>query len=263
MFTRHSVRKFFLTLFLSGGLFLALGAPVSANTLSVDDCIKCHTLEPQQIAEDGAAHQFAVNCLDCHTQHRPMNANNIPSCSDCHVGTDHYALDTCNSCHNPHKPLDITLSGELKTECISCHTQQGEEIVANPSFHSEVSCNYCHADTHGYTPDCTTCHASHSPEMVAGDCATCHAAHQPTTLEYPETPANQLCAACHSTAFTELQATTTKHSTTTCVDCHANQHAAIASCNDCHGEPHAGGIHNKFPNCGDCHNTAHDLNNLQ
>jgi len=263
MFISRSTHKLFLTLFLSGVLFLVFGTPLSANTLTVDDCIKCHVLETTQVAEDGAAHQMAINCLDCHVEHRPMSANNIPSCAECHVGTDHYTLNTCNGCHNPHQPLKVTLTGELKMECLTCHSEQGEEMEANPSVHSQVSCNYCHADTHGYTPDCMTCHASHSPEMSVTDCATCHAAHQPTLLEYPSTTANNLCAACHVTAFNELQATTTKHSTTTCVDCHVNQHATIASCNDCHGEPHAAGIHSKFPNCGDCHNTAHDLNNLQ
>ncbi len=263
MLSTRTTCRLLPALLLAALFLITVGTPLSAATLEVDDCIKCHTLEPQQIAEDGAAHQFAINCLDCHAQHRPMNANNIPSCADCHVGTDHYALNSCNGCHNPHTPLKVTLTGELKVECISCHSQQGEEIVANPSYHSEVSCNYCHADTHGYTPDCTTCHASHSPEMVANDCATCHAAHQPTVLAYPATTANQLCAACHVTAFDQLKATTTKHNTTACVDCHANQHPSVASCSDCHGQPHAAGIHSKFPNCGDCHNTAHDLNNLQ
>ncbi len=262
MFNHHPAVKPILIFLLSVALVYAVTATISAQTLTVDDCVKCHALETRQIAEEGAAHKLAVNCLDCHSQHRPMNANNIPSCADCHVGTDHYALNTCNECHNPHQPLEVTLTGELKMECLTCHSQQGEEMDANPSVHSQVSCNYCHADTHGYTPDCMTCHASHSPEMAVTDCATCHAAHQPTLLEYPATTANDLCAACHATAFNELQATTTKHSTTNCVDCHVNQHATIASCTDCHGEPHAAGIHSKFPNCGDCHNTAHDLDNL-
>lgn len=262
MLNHRIARKLTLTAFLAGVLFLIACTSAFANALVVDDCIKCHAVEPKQIAEAGAAHQTAINCLDCHIQHRPVSPSNIPVCADCHAGTEHYALTSCNGCHNPHQPLKVTLTGELKAECLTCHAQQGTEMTAKPSMHSEVSCNFCHADTHGNTPECMTCHASHSPQMVENDCSVCHAAHQPTLLEYPATTANQLCAACHGTAFDQLQATATKHSSTTCVDCHANQHATIASCTDCHGEPHAAGIHGKFPRCGDCHNTAHDLNNL-
>jgi hypothetical protein len=259
----HQTRRLLLVGVFSSLLFLALSSPLFASTLVIEDCIKCHALEPQQVAEAGAAHKEAVNCLDCHAGHRPVSPNNIPACNDCHAGTDHYALNTCMGCHNPHQPLKVTLTGELKAECLTCHTEQNDQMVAVPSMHAEVSCNFCHADTHGFTPDCSSCHAPHAPTMVENDCAVCHAAHQPTALEYPATTPNLLCAACHQTAFDQLQATSTKHSTTNCVDCHAEKHATMAFCTDCHGQPHAAGIHSKFPSCGDCHGTAHDLNNLQ
>jgi len=246
---------FCMTLFLATPL-------LAAPNLSTDDCIKCHELQPKEIEAAGAAHESQINCLDCHAGHRPVSSNNIPACAQCHEGSDHYALDNCMGCHNPHQPLNVVLDGELKAECLTCHTEQNAQLVANPSMHTEVSCNFCHADTHGNIPDCTECHEPHSTEMVQNDCATCHEAHQPMVLEYPETTKNLLCAACHDTAYEELLASTTKHRDVGCVECHANKHQTVPQCSDCHGTPHAAGIHAKFPQCGSCHNTAHDLDNL-
>jgi len=251
----------FSTLFFSALLFVSSSA-IAAPDLSIDDCGKCHEVQPREINTAGAAHESQINCLDCHMGHRPVSQNNIPACVQCHEGTDHYSLENCMSCHNPHQPLNVVLEGELKAECLSCHTEQNAQLVTNPSMHTEVSCNFCHADTHGNIPDCTECHEPHSTEMVQSDCATCHAAHQPTVLEYPETTQNLLCAACHDTAYDQLLASTTKHRSVGCVECHADKHKTVPQCSDCHGTPHAAGIHAKFPECGSCHNTAHDLDNL-
>lgn len=245
-------------------IFFLIGSSASAKSnLSIKDCSKCHEIEPREINAAGAAHESQINCLDCHTGHRPMNANNIPACSQCHEGTDHYSLDNCMSCHNPHQPLNVVLEGELKAECLTCHTEQNAQLIANPSMHSEESCNFCHADKHGTIPDCTECHEPHSAEMVQNDCAACHEAHQPTVLQYANTTPNLLCASCHDTAYNELSASQTKHHDVACVECHADKHMTVPLCSDCHGTPHAAGIHAKFPQCGDCHNTAHDLDNLK
>jgi predicted CXXCH cytochrome family protein len=263
MFSTRTPFRLLLGFLFAVALTVAGGSPLFAATLKVDDCIKCHTLEPQQIADDGAAHQLAINCLDCHNQHRPVSPSNIPSCADCHAGAAHYELVSCNGCHNPHKPLKVTLTGELKAECLTCHTQQGTEMITNPSMHAEVSCNYCHADTHGYTPDCTSCHQPHSVTMTNSDCAVCHAAHEPTVLAYPATTSDMLCASCHTAALNELRSSPSKHRDISCATCHSDNHPATADCSDCHGQPHASGIHARFPKCMDCHNTAHDLDNLR
>lgn len=230
--------------------------------LGIKDCVKCHELQPAEIEAAGAAHKNDINCLDCHTGHKPASPNNIPACSQCHEGSEHYSLNSCMNCHNPHQPLKVVLEGELKAECLTCHTEQNAQLVANPSTHTEVSCNFCHADTHGNIPTCLSCHEGHSAEMTQNDCAVCHEAHQPTLLEYAATTQSHLCASCHEVPYSELQATTTKHRNVSCVECHAERHKTVPLCSDCHGTPHAAGIHAKFPNCGDCHNTAHDLNNL-
>ncbi len=261
MFQRSTIKSV-LTLLLFCFVALYATSLIAAQTLSKDDCVKCHETQPAQIKTAGAAHESKINCIDCHSSHKPVSSNNIPTCAQCHDGTDHYTLDNCMSCHNPHQPLVVSLKGELKAECLTCHTSQNEQLLANPSMHTEVSCNFCHADTHGNIPECAKCHEPHSEEMVQGDCSTCHEVHQPTVLEYPATTKNVLCAACHDTAFDELQSSTTKHHEIGCVECHATKHMTVPQCADCHNTPHPAGIHAKFPQCGTCHNTAHDLNNL-
>ncbi|PLX98388.1 MAG: cytochrome C [Desulfuromonas sp.] len=259
---RHSAAKNLLSILLLCSLVLFATSALAAK-LSVDDCSKCHSQEPQQIADAGAAHKKEINCIDCHNGHRPVSQNNVPACAQCHEGSDHYTLANCLACHNPHQPLNVVLDGELKAECLTCHTEQNAQLVAAPSAHTEVSCNFCHADTHGNIPACTECHDVHSSDMTQNDCATCHAAHAPTLLEYPDTTQNIMCAACHDMAFSQLQASQTKHHDVACVMCHADKHKVVPQCSDCHGMPHAAGIHAKFPQCGECHNTAHDLNNLK
>ncbi|MBE9485615.1 MAG: cytochrome C [Chloroflexi bacterium] len=244
------------------GLMIFAGSALAETVLSVDDCAKCHELQPREIDEAGAAHKDAIDCLECHTGHRPSSPANIPACSVCHSGTTHYELESCMICHNPHQPMRIVLEGDLKAECLTCHTEQNEQLVANPSAHTDVACNFCHADTHGAIPACSVCHDAHSDQMVQDDCATCHEVHQPMVLNYSDSTQNILCAACHEDANDQLMASKTLHHDVTCVTCHTDTHKMVPQCSDCHDLPHAAGIHAKFPECGSCHNTAHDLNNF-
>lgn len=233
-----------------------------AAVLQNADCIKCHQAQPQQISAQGGKHQAAVGCLDCHVGHPPPAVDNIPQCAMCHSGAPHYELPNCALCHvNAHTPLELTLKGELKAECLSCHAPIGDKLNAHPSAHKEVSCNYCHADTHGMIPDCVLCHQPHSQQMTQKDCASCHDAHKPLLVVYDEKLPSVHCAACHDTAMKQIAASPTKHQPLACVFCHQDQHKMVPLCSDCHGVPHAPGIHARFPNCGDCHNIAHDLNN--
>lgn len=244
------------------GLLLTAGPAFAQPMLGVDDCAKCHDQQPQEIEEAGAAHKEQIDCLECHTAHRPSSAANIPNCSMCHDGADHYTLENCMRCHNPHQPMRVVLEGDLKAECLTCHTDQNEQLIANPSMHTEVACNFCHADTHGNIPECSVCHEPHSASMTQNDCGTCHEVHQPLVLNYPDSTQNILCAACHDDAYNLLAATNTKHRDVACVSCHAETHKTVPACSDCHDLPHAEGIHAKFPECGSCHSTAHDLNNF-
>jgi predicted CXXCH cytochrome family protein len=250
------------TAFLMAVALPAFAQDAAKVELTAADCIKCHMKEPGEIAAKGASHKTKIDCRDCHTGHRPMVANNIPECSNCHSGTAHYQVQGCKSCHNPHAPLDIVFKGEIKEVCLTCHAEQGKELVASPSKHAEVACNFCHADKHGNIPACTDCHQPHSDKMTQADCKTCHQAHMPLALTYGDKVPSIQCAACHNQAFTQLQASPTKHHEIACVTCHANKHKTVPQCNDCHGLPHAEGMHKRFPRCGECHNIAHDLNNF-
>lgn len=243
-------------------LLLVASAQAQSAALQNSDCIKCHQEVPQQIEAKGAKHKTAVGCLDCHLGHPPMMTDIIPACSMCHTGAPHYELPKCAQCHsNTHTPLELTLTGELKNECLTCHMPIGEQLAAHPSAHKEVSCNFCHADTHGAIPDCVQCHGPHSQQMTQKDCAGCHQAHKPLLVTYTDKMPSIHCAACHDTAYKQLQASPTRHQDLSCVACHQDQHKMVPLCSDCHGVPHAPGIHTRFPNCGDCHNIAHDLNN--
>lgn len=244
---------------LVGGTVLSVRAEQAV--LTSDDCVKCHQQQPAEIEANGAAHKTAINCQDCHTGHRPMVANNIPECSNCHSGTSHYEVADCMSCHNPHQPLDVKLVGEIKDVCETCHAGPGQQMAASPSMHADFACNFCHADTHGNIPDCVACHSPHSDQMTQQDCGTCHQAHKPLDLTYGPDTASMLCASCHDTAFSQLAASKAKHNQVACVTCHQDKHKMVPQCSDCHGLPHAKSMHDKFPKCGDCHNTAHDLNN--
>lgn len=259
---KNQVRKcwvvaFVITLAVSIGS-VALAKPTE---LTAGDCIKCHSEEPAQIEANGAAHKTAIDCRECHQGHRPASQSNIPKCSDCHSDGSHYQIaDPCLGCHNPHQPLNIAIVGEHKQVCISCHAGPEKQMVDNPSQHATFSCNFCHADTHGNTPDCVSCHDPHSASMTQANCATCHQAHMPLSVAYPANTASALCASCHDGAFATLAASKAKHSHVNCVTCHAGQHTNISACNDCHGMPHAKAMHERFPKCGDCHGVAHDLN---
>jgi hypothetical protein len=241
------------------GLF-AVSALAEEVVLSSTDCVKCHDQEPADIAALGAKHKTAVTCQDCHIGHPPKVENNIPECSMCHSGSVHYELADCIGCHNPHKPLEIALTGELTAPCLTCHDSQKAQLDAEPSKHTALACNFCHADRHGVIPPCVKCHEPHSAQMTQADCGTCHKAHKPATVTYAADTPNIQCAACHETAYQLLVASPYKHKDVACVSCHADKHKTVPLCSDCHGLPHAEGIHAKFPKCGDCHNIGHDLN---
>jgi predicted CXXCH cytochrome family protein len=262
MILKNQMKKLFAVTF-ALVLVACLGSVALAEQpmLSVDDCAKCHAEQPAQIAANGASHKTEIDCQACHEGHRPSVAENIPSCSDCHEGSTHYEVDNCLGCHNPHQPLNVSLEGEHKKVCVSCHSGPDKQMTVSPSKHATFACNFCHADTHGTIPDCVECHEPHSATMAQSDCGTCHQAHKPLELTYPATTASQLCGACHDAVNATLAASEAKHSQISCATCHADKHMTVPECADCHGVPHAPAMHQRFPKCGECHNVAHDLNN--
>ena len=234
--------------------------PAKQQALGSTDCVKCHAAPPADIAANGGKHKN-VACTDCHASHRPAVKDNIPKCSQCHMGKPHYELTGCLNCHkNPHTPLKISFAGNVTDPCLTCHTQQITQLRENKSKHTALYCSTCH-NVHGKIPECLQCHKPHSSDMVNADCKKCHKAHMPRAVAYASDVPSKSCAACHRKAFDLLSASAAKHKTFACAFCHQAKHKTIPKCQDCHGSPHPAGIMAKFPQCGNCHNIAHDLNN--
>jgi predicted CXXCH cytochrome family protein len=266
----RDVRAFILPLLLFSALLVSFAGPVStANAqqkqakmiLSPGDCAKCHETQPADIEAAGTKHKSAVNCLDCHTNHRPASKNNIPVCSKCHQGKPHFEQKACLACHtNPHTPLKVTFKGPMTEPCLACHTNQIKQLRENKSKHSTKNCTDCH-DVHRKVPQCTQCHKSHSADIAAVDCNKCHKAHMPKTVIYTSDVPSKFCAACHKPQFDKLASVKTKHTDQTCAACHLEKHKMVPNCKSCHGDKHPAGIMAKFPNCNVCHKSPHELNN--
>ncbi|MBI5557148.1 MAG: cytochrome C [Deltaproteobacteria bacterium] len=257
---KHMVTAF--AIFLTAGVSvpLASAADGARPVLSVDDCAKCHDAAPKAIESNGGKHKTSVTCVDCHQGHPPDKTDIIPQCGMCHSGEKHFQLEGCLNCHkNPHTPLAITFADNLTDPCLTCHTEQIEQLKQNPSKHTELFCTFCHTK-HGEIPDCTGCHTPHAPNMVQSDCLTCHKVHMPRQVAYPDDISSKHCAACHDTAYNLLIASPAKHKELACAYCHKSQHKMVPKCQDCHGVPHPDGMMQKFAACGDCHGIAHNIN---
>ena len=262
-----SVKKngfLFVALLLMGiPLFLMYCGAASAQSkpvLTDDDCVKCHATPPADLAASGGKHKD-VGCMGCHVGHPPTVKKPIPQCNDCHMGKSHYELKGCLGCHkNPHTPLNITFAGNITEACLTCHTQQIEQLRNNKSKHTALDCSACH-DVHRKIPQCTQCHKPHSAEMVAADCRKCHKPHMPTVVTYAADIPSKDCGACHGSVLSLLTASKAKHASFACAFCHQEKHKTVPVCQDCHGTPHPVGMMSRFPKCAECHNVAHDLNN--
>ena len=249
-----------IALTISASLILTFTPCSLAAELSNDDCVKCHTQPPADIAANGGAHKTEVTCMECQEGHPPTVRDNVPACSSCHSGKAHYELQNCLSCHNnPHTPLILHLAKDITGPCLTCHQEQGVLLQENKSFHSSMACTACHQE-HAKIPPCVSCHEPHSETMVQADCSQCHQAHKPLAVVYNDSTPSESCGSCHDEALSQLNASKTKHQALLCAACHKDTHKMVPSCQSCHDVPHSAGMMKKFPTCGECHNTAHDLN---
>jgi len=240
--------------------------------LSTEECSQCHLPVYNAIKEQGGKHK--IDCVRCHTQYHVYNPRKqnfdeiMPKCDSCHTAADGgpyhgtgEALTPCLECHgDPHRPLAIPME-RIDGQCGACHAAQRQEMEAHPSMHSDaVACGDCHMDEHGYVPECSTCHASHSPEveMASADCMTCHPVHSPTRIDYVETTSSLVCAGCHQEPYEQLTHKVTKHSGVGCGECHP-KHTEIDPCSKCHGQPHSSAMMQDTSKCNECHGIAHNL----
>ena len=139
------------------------------------ECAQCHYPVFETIKNAGGRHQ--IDCVRCHREYHVYNPRKqnydeiMPDCAWCHQSAsggafhgDHPNLTPCLNCHSdPHKPLTIPMS-KAETSCAFCHAKVNQELQSYPSKHTiQVACIDCHADKHGYIPECNMCHESHSP----------------------------------------------------------------------------------------------------
>jgi hypothetical protein len=166
----------------SANLYAAEPAP-----LSTAQCGQCHPAVFGELKTSGGRHRFS--CQDCHRKfhaYNPVKGNwqeLMPKCGDCHAAPHGEKLTNCSHCHgNPHAITQISQSKALLDSCTLCHSTVGEQLRKSPSAHGKLSCGACHT-SHGYKPDCSTCHAKpHNAQLLQKypKCLTCHLdAHNP------------------------------------------------------------------------------------
>jgi len=154
--------------------------------------------------------------------------------------------------------IDYSEADSVKSACISCHPDQGKELNANPSKHTELDCKECHEE-HGQSTDCMGCHEPHTQDMTFNDCVQCHKPHMPLKVIYGKDIKSPVCISCHEAVGKKLASKQTKHQELECVYCHKNEHKRTLQCRTCHGELHKSQIHAKFPDCITCHQDPHAL----
>jgi len=161
----------FIDFIIKSSLLLAFiiilsGSFQAEAALTLEDCQKCHDQEYQQITSRGLAHK-KLTCFGCHENHRPMVANNIPKCHQCHGGTPHQEV---------HHPLARTDSDTALLHCKSCHPEAYQLLKNSTSKHHEFSCSFCHPE-HRNIQKCSNCHGKPHAEGIHNmypQCNTCH-----------------------------------------------------------------------------------------
>lgn len=233
--------------------------------LTLEQCGQCHPKHFQDIKQTGGRHQF--DCRECHTIFHAYNPRKdnyaaiMPSCTNCHSLIHGEKHGQCLLCHeNPHAIQQAPTIAQVVNLCADCHTDQGNQLAAQPSQHTELSCDNCHHTQHGLIPSCAECHQPHFDAQAFTSCTDCHDVHQPLIIALAEDIELKTCDACHSDIYSKWQSTPSKHGQVSCAACH-NIHKKIPQCQVCHATPssHSKTMLEKFPRCLDCHLDVHDL----
>ncbi|MEW6051773.1 MAG: cytochrome c3 family protein [Candidatus Zixiibacteriota bacterium] len=223
------------------------------------DCMGCHaetyaaTTDPNHVAAG-----FQSNCEQCHhaasgtwknaSYTHPSSfvltgAHQQVNCMSCHAASFAGTPNDCYSCHSPDflatSDPNHSQSG-FTHECAICHTtaqwRPANYNHAATGFpltgrHQTVACGDCHATSYAGTPtDCYSCHQTafagttnpnHASANFSHDCISCHSTNGWTPSSFD-----------HNTTAFPL---TGRHTTVTCIDCHATGYAGTSSdCYSCH-----------------------------
>jgi hypothetical protein len=192
---------------------------------------------PQALPHDSTflhSRHKSITCTDCHgtgTTHGGLKFTPPEGCQACHHGATQRT--TCVTCHtttpaapypeavtfvisarpNPvTRTIDFAHARHGAFECVRCHSNDVKRSVP-------ATCTTCHAEHHGTTADCATCHPTartghdrtvhegcagsgcHTdPRMAAlpASRALCIVCHQEQRNHYPSGD----CAACHALSYT-------------------------------------------------------------
>jgi hypothetical protein len=107
------------------------------------------------------------------------------------------------------RPITFAHARHVGLSCARCHANDGKKVVT-------TTCEGCHADHHGATADCASCHPTarvgHDRLSHEG-CARCH-----TDAKVAALPASRVvCVSCHLEQRTHYPARD-------CATCHATSH---------------------------------------
>ena len=162
-----------------------------------DTCQTCHKQSAERSSYWNSVHASseAVNCLSCHSIHKPgfkqkslLKSDPNPLCASCHA--DVKASFTAEP--NAHRLKDGVMS------CVSCHDPHGR------------AANHAVRQTRSGEPGCVNCHAEKRGPFVyphvtgvAGDCMSCHRPHgSPYPHQLTRATVYTQCLECHSTLST-------------------------------------------------------------
>lgn len=188
------------------------------------------TKNPARLASDSAflhSRHKSVQCTDCHStssSHGGLKFDRPAGCIACHHGAQQRT--PCATCHA------TTSLGQHTLPVTFAITARRDPVTRPLAFaharHGKLECARCHANNvkRAVKSTCADCHADH--HGASADCATCH----PTARVGHDRLAHEGCAGCH----TDPRMAALPASRAMCIACHQEQrnHYPSGECASCH-----------------------------
>lgn len=204
-----------------------------------NDCINCHTTEPEWIPASFDMHNEIYELNGAHA----IIAND---CVECHNGDYNNTPETCVGCHqdeydNASEPNHIV--ADFPTDCIECHSENSWEPATYD--HDGQYFPIYSGEHEGEWDACIDCHINPS-NFAEYTCVTCHEDGESSEQHIGVSGyiyESSACFACHPTGsgeegfnHDETQFSLTgEHLMVDCIECHADGYAGTPTdCNSCH-----------------------------
>ena len=221
--------------------FMASLNPNHENIGIGQDCISCHTTEPN----------WMPATFDIHDEYYPLNGAHAliaSDCIECHNGDYNNTPNTCVGCHlddynNTTSPNHM--AAQFTTDCVTCHN---ENAWLPSTFDHDAQFFPIYSGAHqGEWSACIECHINPSDYSVF-QCIGCHI--NPETDDEHEGVSGYVyednaCFICHPNgdAMDAFDHNTTNfpltggHIGVDCLECHANGYVGTSmECNSCHND---------------------------